>query len=228
MNPVAAVALLLVGLTINGCATLNAASPDLAATLQNQLLGEYNNHAQMQALPASVSRVPARSGEWLDAQHAKFVAFNNPEFGPHPVFFEWRSPDPQGTVTRRRIWAFETVGGNVQMQFYSFKDEAMFGDASRWQSTLATLNPADLVRYPDGCTVLFERSADGAWRGLLNPITCKILAQRSGKELSLGATIEITANTLYYREQGRYADGTTAFVVPGKDVYQFERVNAKN
>lgn len=223
MKSVATIGLLLSALAINGCATPEAARTDPAATLQNQLVGQYNNAAQMQTLPASVSRVPARTGEWLDAQYAKFVAFENPKFGPHPVFFEWRSPGPEGAVTRRRIWAFQTVGGSVQMEFYSFKDEAMFEDASRWPTTLAALDPADLVRYPAGCTVPFERSADGKWAGLLDPTTCKILAQRSGKELSLGATIEITQNTIHYREQGRYADGTTAFVVPGKDVYQFDR-----
>jgi len=214
----------LAAMALLGCARTPAVSTDPAAALGAQLLGTYSNAQQMQALAADVSRTPARSGAWVDAQHARFVAFENPRFGAHPVFFEWRSPDPQGPVTRRRIWVFESVAGRPQMRFFSFADESAFADQSAWQDALRGLDPAAIVNYPAGCTVAFEALSAQRWRGRLNAQTCKITAQRSGKELALGATIEIDANSMRYQEQGLYADGSVAFTVPGVGSYEFVRL----
>jgi hypothetical protein len=206
-----------------GCAANPSSETRDARSLAAQLNGEFSNAAQMATLPATVSRTPARSGEWLDAQNARFLPFSHARLGPHAVFFEWRSPDANGSVTRRRIWAFQDTPDGVAMRFFSFKDESAFDERSNWETALAALDPSTLVSYPDGCTVRFSPTATG-WLGRLDGSRCQITAQRSGKTLALDATIELTASGMSYREEGRYADGEVAFVVPGFDAYRFEQI----
>jgi|GEM_PF-162430 len=200
-----------------------ASASDKALIARNLLLGEFSNSAQMRALEAAISSSPARSGAWIDAQHARFVAFENPRFGAHPLYFEWRSPGAAGPVTRRRIWVFEQVNGALQMRFFSFKDESVFADQSRWQDVLTRLDPAATVSYPEGCRVKFSALGARRFQGQLNPATCKIPAQRSGKELALAASIDISESGLRYQESGQYADGSMAFTVPGTAAYAFTR-----
>lgn len=77
------------------------------------------------------------------------------------------------------------------------------------------------MSYPPGCEVSFAQVAERAWHGRLNDMTCRTTAQRSGKEIALGADIEVSPGKLVYRERGRYADGTPAFMVPGTASYIF-------
>jgi len=210
-----------IGMLLSACAPLSpAADTPQAEVLCQQMAGSYTNEEQMQRLPATVARQPMRTGDWVDAQHARFTYLQRGAKGC-ALYLEWRSPNEDGKVSRRRIWQFEPLDGQVVMQFFSFRDEAAWGDQRLSAKQLGQMRQDMLVAYPPGCLVRFERTASDTWLGRLDAGTCRTIAQRSGKELALGALIQLRGKRLAYSEQGRYADGSTAFQVPGLDAYLF-------
>ena len=207
-----------------GCAQpLKVAPSTPVQQLCEQISGDFNNAAQIRALPSSVPRKPSRDGDWIDEQHGRFVNFANPMFGSCSIFLEWRTPDRDGAVTRRRVWSFDLSGEQVVMRFYSFRDESAFNSRDNWPVALAALSPSKMVSYPQGCDVTFARDSSRTWHGRLNAMTCKTMAQRSGREIALGATIDVSPGQLIYSEQGHYTDGTQAFKVPGQASYIFSK-----
>lgn len=206
---------LLLGASIGTGAAIAQESPSAL------LAGRYDNRAQVDALPDTVSREPARRGDWVDLQAAEFHRVTGTPLAGDVVYLQWHRAD--GTVSRQRLWAFRTLDDNtVAMDFYSFREPGAWVDLQTDTARQAELGPDDLVSYPDGCTLAF-RPVPGGWAGALNPQTCSIVAQRSGRDMALESWVVITGDALWYRERGEYANGDTAFEVPGTGHYVFQR-----
>jgi len=191
------------------------------ATPAAMLEGDYTNQVQFDALPAGLSRMPARTGAWLDYQAAGFHRLNGTVLDGEVIYLQWRGAN--GEISRQRLCVFRAVDSEtVGMDFYALREPDAWVDLHTDARRQAELEPDDLVSYPAGCTLKFRRIPDG-WAGALNPETCSIVTQQTKKEMSLESWIVITADQIWYRERGQFPDGAFAFVVPGQSHYIFRR-----
>jgi len=185
------------------------------------LIGDFDNFEQEKSLPDSISRQPARAGLWLNPLCLVHLPVEVPAIGEHVLFLEWREGSFDGPLNRQRLWAFRTLdSGEPGMDFYSFKPGAEISMAAVKSGGLAGLHPEDLVTYPEGCTLLWRRVED-RYTAYLDPKTCLVTGQISGKEMSLEAVIEVENSGFYYFEKGVFSTGEPVFTVPGFDKYRF-------
>jgi hypothetical protein len=194
---------------------------DLEALL-SALSGNFSNAAQATALPDSVSRAPALEGAWMNSLYLSQRRVRAPALDGEALYLLWREDGPGGAISRRRLWRFrEDEEGLIWMDFHAFRSEERMSpeDEPDWEA----LSANDLTSYPEGCALRWRKEGD-TWRGSLDPQTCSIVAQRSGRRMALFAEIVVTAQGFTYRESGRLEGGAYAFRVPGWDRYAFDRM----
>jgi hypothetical protein len=205
-------------LALAGCAT---AQPDPASPLEAQLAwltGSWSNAAQYAAAPEALKREPAPGHpyDWLDLQYAEFHRVDAPGLGEHVIYLEWRSGAADGPISRQRLWVFhaDEDGAPAGMDFYTMRDPGPYAGRGAEPGAFTDLNEADLVGYPDGCTL---QPILPASRGILfqaDPEDCTITA-RSGREMGIRADITLAPGRLSYSEAGILESGRYAFLVPG-------------
>lgn len=215
-----------------GCALVLAFALAACATKATRagptdvLAGRYSNAAQYEAAPDTLRRPPAPGYpyEWIDRQDALFAKVDAPALGQHVFYLEWRSGAAHGPISRQRIWAFApNPDGGWDMEFYTFKTPASYVGQAMAPQAFSSLTQADLIGYPDGCTLTFRPDGENAWRGATNPKTCLITAQ-SGRKMRIDATILISPDHITYQEAGVLENGAYAFKVPGGPSYLFIRM----
>lgn len=197
--------------------------------LMSQLMvsaGTYDNFAQVEAAPTELIR-PAVVGhpyDWLDRQSARFVQVSAPALGQHVFYLEWYLNDRAGAVSRQRLWRFRDQGnGQVVMDFFTFKNPASV--LAGWQrpDVFKSLTESDLIGYGPGCALVVS----GTNRKLqaITPPDC-IITARSGRRMTIRAKVVFAKDRIAYQEAGILADGSYAFLVPGKETlaYDFRRV----
>jgi hypothetical protein len=188
------------------------------------LAGQFDNAAQVAALPAGVSREPRPGEPWVDAQFARFVPFPAADLGEHIYYLEWRKGGPEGRISRQRVWAFLPArDGVTSMRFYTLERGEDWAAAADDPSALAALAAAALPPYPEGCEVLFTPTGAGAFAGEIPAGACSILARQSGRRMEIRARISLGTDTLQYEEAGLLEDGRAAFRVPEGYRYEFRR-----
>jgi hypothetical protein len=186
-----------------------------------QLAGNHDNAAQMRALGADVARKPTPGSPWVDAQHARLVAFPQPALGELVYYMEWRAGGPTGEITRQRIWAFRDLGTErPRMRFYVVDQPALWTVAAGDPALLQQLSKAGLAEYPPGCEVVFRRTDEG-WDGVIPRGACVIVARQSQRRMQIDARITLTRDGWQYDESGRLDDGRPSFVVPEGFRYEF-------
>lgn len=191
------------------------------------LVGEWDTKAQFDAAPEAIKRPATAGGEpWLDRQHARFTAIKAPGLaGPRDtaVFFAWRTGGPEGPVSRERIWVFEAGndGRFLQMNFHTLKAPAPANAFTNPDTAFAGFTQADVISYPAACKLPVETTQSG-WRAAI-PAGCAITA-RSGRRMSLSASIVLDGDRLSYEEAGVLESGAFAFKVPGAEPYRFARL----
>jgi len=194
--------------------------------LVSDLAGSWSNAAQYEAAPEALKRPPApgRPYDWLDLQHADFHAVDAPALGEHVVYLEWRSGAADGPISRQRLWVFheDADGMAAGMDFFTFRNAEPFAGRGAEPGAFTALTEADLIGYPDGCTLQpFTRAAPGL-QFEVSPQDCRIIA-RSGREMGISASISFTADEITYAEAGVLEEGRYAFLVPGGLAYAFKR-----
>ncbi len=192
--------------------------------LVTRLSGRFDNLAQVTTLPDSISQKPALSGAWLNPLHLTHQRIDLPWLDGAVLYLEWREGHAEGALNRQRFWVFHTdTTGRTTMDFYSFKDEQKFLNFLSDNTLQVTLTLNDLVAYPNGCTLSWHY-AEGVYTGQLDPQTCSVVAQRSGRRMRLQADIIVSAEGFTYQEAGVVeADGSYAFKVPGLGAYIFRK-----
>lgn len=224
------VLLLALMVPLSACVSLYPSPGTRASTdrLLSQLMasaGTYDNFEQVKASPAELIR-PAIAGhpyDWLDRQSARFVQISAPALGQHVLYLEWYLNDQDGSVSRQRLWRFRDRGdGQVVMEFFTFKNPASV--LAGWQrpEVFKTLTEADLIGYGPGCALVVS----GSTRNLqaITPPDC-IITARSGRRMTIQARVVFAKDRIAYQEAGVLADGSYAFLVPGKEGlgYDFRR-----
>lgn len=188
------------------------------------LAGDFDNAAQVTALPEGVSREPKPGQPWLDAQFARFVPFPAPSLGEFVYYLEWRAGGPDGRISRQRVWAFLPARDAVTpMRFYTLERGADWAAAAGDPAGLAALSAETLLPYPEGCEVLFEAAGEGAFAGEIPAGACSIVARQSGRRMEIRARIALDGDRLEYDEAGLLEDGRAAFRVPEGYRYEFIR-----
>lgn len=207
---------------LTSCAALNPVEP---ATPGAALIGSWDNLAQMAAAPSDLKRQPTIGGAWLDAQYATFHAVHTPALaGPHEqsIYLVWRKDGPDGPISRQRLWVFRPQkDGGLIMDFYAFKTPEILANLSPTASAFGALTPEDLISYGPACSLPVIRTTRG-WTASI-PSSCTITATRSGRRMTLSATLTLTGNTFSYEEKGVLESGELAFKVPGGPAYVFNR-----
>ena len=189
------------------------------------LAGEFDNFAQVAALPAEVSREPRPGEPWVDRQFARFVPFPAAEIGEHVYYLEWRAGGPAGRISRQRVWAFLSArNGVTPMRFYTLERGEDWAAAAGDPALLAALSAETLLPYPAGCEVLFRPVGDGRFAGEIPAGECGIVARQSGRRMEIRARIGLAGDRLEYDEAGLLPDGRAAFRVPEGYRYEFRRV----
>lgn len=225
------VLLLAVMVPLSACISLQASPRAKASTdrLMSQLMasaGTYNNFAQVKASPAELIR-PAVAGhpyDWLDGQSARFVQVSAPALGQHVFYLEWYLNDRDGSVSRQRLWRFRDQGnGQIVMDFFTFKNPASVLAGWQQPEVFKTLTEADLIGYGPGCALVVSGST-GSFQAITPP-DC-IITARSGRRMTIQAKVVFAKDRIAYQEAGLLADGSYAFLVPGKEglAYDFRRI----
>ena len=196
-----------------------------AAALVALLAGDWDNAAQYAAAPAPLKVPPSVQGDWLDAQHARFVPIDAPAVGPQVLYLEWRSGGPEGAISRQRIWSFRAdAEGRMRMDFYAFVDGKAWAGRAAEAGAFAALKPTDLRGYGEACALRFAALPEGGARGEITAAECSLTAA-SGRRMGIDASVELGVDgTLSYRESGRLEDGRWAFRVPPTEPYRFVRL----
>lgn len=206
--------------------SLLAAGPSAAAgrVAAENLAGEFDNAAQVAALPAEVSREPRPGQPWVDAQFARFVPFPATSLGQTVYYLEWRAGGPEGRITRQRVWAFlPPRDGVTPMRFYTLERGAEWAAAADDPAALAALAAETLLPYPEGCEVLFTAWGESGFAGEIPAGACSIVARQSGRRMEIRARIALDGDRLEYDEAGLLEDGRAAFRVPEGYRYEFLR-----
>jgi hypothetical protein len=189
-----------------------------------ELVGDFDNAAQVAALPTGVAREPRPGEHWVDAQFARFVPFPAPELGEHVYYLEWRAGGPEGRISRQRVWAFLPArDGVTPMRFYTLERGEDWAAAAGDPDALAVLSATTLLPYPDGCEVLFAAVGKGSFAGEIPAGACGIVARQSGRRMEIRARIALDRDGLEYDEAGLLDDGRAAFRVPEGYRYEFRR-----
>lgn len=210
-------------LPLAACANVGAPPP---APLGQALIGVWDNAAQIQAAPSELLRSPAAGNPypWIDAQSAHFFEVSVPQVaGPkdQAIYLVWRSGGSTGPISRQRLWVFRLqADGQVVMDFYAFKSPDAFAQAEPNTNAFNALKPEDLTAYGPACS-LPVRKTDTGWRASI-PSSCSITA-KSGRKMTLSATLELDGNRFSYQEAGVLETGAYAFKVPGGPAYEFTR-----
>jgi hypothetical protein len=140
---------------------------------------------------------------------------------------EWCKSSATGSISRQRIWSFRRDdAGAWRMDFYTLREPAKFSLTGA-EAAFAAMTAADLVGYGEQCALVFNALPDGA-AAFSIPSSCEIVS-RSGRAMSLRATVRFEGDCLRYSEAGRLPDGSYAFLVPGREdlSYEFARGRAK-
>jgi hypothetical protein len=208
-----------------GCSTARSAAPVNGPLA---LVGTWDTVRQYEAADPAIKRSASagNAAPWLDRQHARFVPINAPglaEPGDIALFFAWRTGGPTGQISRERIWVFErgAGGGFVRMNFHTLKAPAPANAFAAPTTAFGAFTPDDVISYADTCKLPFVPTATG-WRASI-PADCAIIA-RSGRRMTLSASIVLDGTSLSYEEAGLLDNGAFAFKVPSAEPYRFERV----
>ena len=203
------------------------------ASLERQLswlTGDWSNAAQYAAAPDALKREPAPGNpyDWIDLQHAEFHRVDAPALGDHVIYLEWRSGGADGPISRQRLWVFhaDEDGAAAGMDFYTLRDpEALAGQGGA-TGAFETVTEADLIGYPDGCTLAPINTPAESVIFRVDPADCRITA-RSGRQMGIEAEIGLSRDRLSYSEAGILEDGRYAFLVPGGEdlAYEFRPVD---
>ncbi len=206
-------------------AVLAAAASMAGAGEPASLAGDFDNLAQVRALPHGVAREPTPGQPWVDHQFARFIPFAAPALGEQVYYLEWRAGGPEGPVSRQRVWAFLPRRGEVTpMRFYTLARGEDWAAAAADPAALAALSTQALLAYPEGCEVLFAPARDGGLlTGEIPAGACSIVARQSGRRMEIRARISLEGDRLEYDEAGLLEDGRAAFRVPQGFRYEFRR-----
>jgi CpeT/CpcT family (DUF1001) len=212
---------LLAALLLCGCITSGQSLP-VAEQRAASLLGAWDTAAQFHAAPEPLKRPPSagNAAPWLDRQHGTFARATVPALTPQggqAIYLTWRAGGPTGPISRQRLWVFRPSDNGLVMDFYTFKDPGKLEPNPDFTS----LTAADVIGYGEACALPVVATRQG-WRASI-PQSCTITA-RSGRKMTLSATIEVSQSRLTYQEAGILEGGGIAFKVPGTARYEFDRL----
>jgi hypothetical protein len=100
------------------------------------------------------------------------------------------------------------------MDFYTFRTPDPYAGRGSAPGAFAALSPAELIGYPDGCTLTAQIAAPARIVFRADPAQCRITA-RSGRQMGIRAQVDIAPSSLRYAEAGILEGGAYAFLVPG-------------
>lgn len=105
--------------------------------------------------------------------------------------------------------------GGVIQTTYGLKDPARFVDLWDKPDVLASVTSDDIEPYfEEGCEQNWQVSTDGAWRGYVNPTSCKIFSERRQAPISIEAEAILDQDTYRQTERGFDENGNKLFGTP--------------
>jgi hypothetical protein len=182
------------------------------ATLVGWMTGEFNTRAQVERLGPDKARLRVAFATKLDMPNVPGTA----------TFVEWRDPDADGPVTSQRIWTYTARPDGIAMHFYTLNERAraaLTGVRSAADPRAAAakgLALGDLHGYPEACTFLLTKTADG-YRGRNGTGDCVIFNRALGTNMRPTVIMTIT-------EAGYTEDGTFAYEAVGTTPAKTERI----
>ncbi len=186
------------------------------------ITGRFNNTEQIQNLPDSVQKNYTQNKAWINHLSATHTLVNCKNIKGKVVYIEWREDSATGKISRQRLWAFVTENQKTYMQFYSFKNANKYINLSQNLSVLDTISMNELVTYPETCSLEIKLSKN-IFALELDSTKCQIIANQSGRQMKLFASIYIDFKGFTYYEKGILTSGKTVFEVPGFERYFFKK-----
>lgn len=199
-------------------------SSELMRGINAFLPGNFSNAAQFAAADLGLKKPPAAGFPyaWLDSQSAHFFRIEAPLIGKNVFYLEWRSIGATGPISRQRIWSFRETGGELRMDFFTFKVPKPFEGAGGVRNKFQALRLEDLIGYGPACGLLVRASVQAGLLAKTTPAECSLVA-RSGRTMGIDAEVTFSRHAITYREAGILEDGSFAFKVPGGPPYRFIR-----
>lgn len=144
--------------------------------------------------------------------HSIFKRADLPGVGADTFYVQQYSDNDPAKVYRQRIYSFmpDYERRAIALRILSFKDAAAALDAHIDPTKLDGLGPDDLTAMPEGCTVYWRRQAN-QFIGLMDQGACRIMSQRSGKELIIEDDLVLTEREIWIQDRATDVDGNYVF-----------------
>jgi len=183
--PIAAILASLNALDAQTPTSQSAAIGDLASLLE----GEFTTAPA----PVDPTVAPPPAGRLLYHRSKRVQVA---KLGSEVVYGELREGSPDGRVINQWLLALrpDDNSGRIRMTAYSFSNNKELLGAYANPAPLATVNPSELKKLPDGCEVFWRKTENG-FEGKGLPGTCNIAPDYSGEVGSLNMTVSKTGLT---------------------------------
>lgn len=204
--------------------SLNTFAQPKVESLFSSICGRFSNEKQVKKLPDSVATKITSSKPWVNTLFANHLPIKKSTLGSHVLFLEWREDSSNGKISRQRIWSFKTrENGELLMNFYAFKIDSLWKNASLNPQLLSDIRLNDLVEYPSGCHLPITKNKK-IFIAILDSNTCKVVTQKTQRVMKLFAEITIRKKGFSYKEKGILENGIVVFDVPKYEKYLFKKL----
>ncbi|MEM9169133.1 MAG: chromophore lyase CpcT/CpeT [Pseudomonadota bacterium] len=120
---------------------------------------------------------------------------------------------PERKLYRQRVIELARADdGAIVQTTYELKAPETYVDGWDRPAALNALTPDDLEPFANqGCAQVWRLTTEGAWRGRVDPATCRIFSQRRGEEIAIEAEAILDDETYRQTERGFDASGAKLF-----------------
>lgn len=169
--------------------------------------GEYDNNEQV--WQQGVDEVAEE--DRLEHIHHIFLPVEAPAIGENTFFVRQYMADDYENVYRQRLYNMkqDEETGLVQLQIFSFKDEAKYRNTDQDSSIIESITVEEVRNMP-GCDVFWSYRGDH-YIGEMKEKACFYFSERMGKNIYITDTLTLTDSEIWINDRAFDEEGNKIF-----------------
>jgi hypothetical protein len=169
--------------------------------------GEYDNNEQV--WQQGVDEVAEE--DRLEHIHHIFLPVEAPAIGENTFFVRQYMADDYENVYRQRLYNMkqDEETGLVQLQIFSFKDEAKYRNTDQDSSIIESVTVEEVRNMP-GCDVFWSYRGDH-YIGEMKEKACFYFSERMGKNIYITDTLTLTDSEIWINDRAFDEEGNKIF-----------------
>jgi len=153
------------------------------------------------------------------------VRITSPDFDGVWLYYQLNTGDEWAVYRQRVVELSEGPDGGVIQKTFRLKDPTLYVDAWSDPDLLVEMG-ADNIEpfFESGCEQVWMQESADAWRGYVDPETCKIFSERRQANISIEAEARLDGETYRQTERGFDEDGNKLFgTKPGEFIVLYRQ-----